>query len=82
MLENEQVLKKAFDFYDEDKNGFITFEELRKVTSSYCSDDQLREMIKEVDLNDDSKIAFDEFVKMMEHVKLSTSKFRSAWSMG
>lgn len=81
LLENDQTLKKAFDFYDDDKNGYITYEELQKVFGSLCTEEQLNDMIKEVDLNGDKKISFSEFKKMMDYIKSSASKFRSSWSI-
>lgn len=81
ILENDQILRKAFDFYDDDKNGYITYEELQKVFGSLCTEEQLNDMIKEVDLNGDQKISFAEFKKMMDYVKTSGPKFRSSWSI-
>lgn len=80
VLENEQVLRKAFDFYDDDKNGYITCEELRRVFGPWCSEEQLNDMIKEVVLNEDKRISFLDFKGMMNYIK-TTPKFRSSWSI-
>jgi calcium-dependent protein kinase len=81
LLDNDQILKKAFDFYDDDKNGYITCEELQKVFGTLCTEEQLNDMIKEVDLNGDKKISFGEFKKMMDYMKTAAPKFRTSWSI-
>eukprot|EP01022_Parablepharisma_sp_SALTPOND_P001620 TRINITY_DN106914_c0_g1_i1.p2 TRINITY_DN106914_c0_g1~~TRINITY_DN106914_c0_g1_i1.p2 ORF type:complete len:304 (+),score=46.41 TRINITY_DN106914_c0_g1_i1:1180-2091(+) len=78
---NEKTLLQAFNFYDEDKNGYISIEELRKVFGTICSEEEIQEMIKEVDSNGDNKISFIEFKDMMSCVKLSSTGLREAWSL-
>lgn len=80
VLVNDQILKRAFDFYDDDKNGYITCEELRKVFGPWCSEEQSNDMIKEVDLNGDEKVSFLEF-KVMDYIKTSAPKYRTSWSI-
>lgn len=80
-LINDQLLHKAFDFYDEDKNGYISFGELRKVFMSLCTEEQLRDILREVNLPVDSDIPFSEFKKAMELVKLTTQQFKPSWSI-
>jgi len=81
ILGNDQVLKKAFDFYDDDKNGYITHEELQKVFGTLCTEEQLNDMIKEVDLNGDRRISFGEFKKMMNCKNTTVPRFRTSWSI-
>jgi len=81
LVVNDQILKKAFDFYDDDKKGYITYKELKKVFGPWCSEDQLNDMIKEVNLNGDEKMSFLEFKNMMNYVKTSTPKYRTSWSI-
>eukprot|EP00826_Nyctotherus_ovalis_P042866 TRINITY_DN4475_c0_g1_i13.p1 TRINITY_DN4475_c0_g1~~TRINITY_DN4475_c0_g1_i13.p1 ORF type:complete len:273 (+),score=93.35 TRINITY_DN4475_c0_g1_i13:815-1633(+) len=77
---NEQILQKAFDFYDEDQNGYITIDELKSVFGSLYTEKEIRNIMGEVDLNGDNRICFSEFKKMMS-AELSKSKLKSAWSV-
>ena len=60
-------LQDAFNSFDTDKNGSIDKDELMRVFE--FSDDYnvqaISDMIKEVDLNGDGQIQFDEFKNMM-----------------
>ncbi|KAM3075315.1 hypothetical protein ACMFMG_007245 [Clarireedia jacksonii] len=69
-LSNEEIaiLKEAFDAYDTDKGGNITVEEFGRVmkeSGQNPSEEQLAEIIKEVDIDGDGTINFDEFIAMM-----------------
>jgi len=59
----------AFKEFDEDGNGFIEPEELRTKMSemSGCEIpmEQIQDMIKQVDVNGDGKVDYEEFVKLM-----------------
>lgn len=77
----EEILRKAFEFYDEDKNGYITKEELHKVFGSNCNDEQLNDIMKEADLNGDNEISFAEFKKMMNFIKLKAHNIKFSWSI-
>ena len=64
----ETNLQAAFNYFDIDKNGVITKEELLLVFSkgnANLGDDLCDAMIKEIDNNKDKSISFDEFKKMM-----------------
>lgn len=64
----EQELKDAFALFDLDKDGKITEKELASVMKklgSFTSDADVREMIREVDLDKNGTIDFAEFVVMM-----------------
>jgi calmodulin len=55
--------------FDKDGNGLIEAGELKNVMESLgekLTDEELAEMIKEADLNNDGVIQFEEFKKMME----------------
>ena len=57
-------LKQAFDEIDEDKSGEISIDEMREVLrhlDKSFSEDQIRELIRSMDLNDSGKIDFEEF---------------------
>jgi len=60
--------RDAFEMFDKDKDGVITAKELANVMRSLNQDpteNELREMIDEVDLNGNGKIDFEEFVQLM-----------------
>lgn len=61
--------KEAFDFVDGDKNEFLTFEEIKDVCNRLgcvLSDDEIKQLIKEVDTSGDGKINFEEFYSYVE----------------
>lgn len=61
-------MKQAFDVFDINKNGFITFQELKAVLGHNLSDideNIWHEIIEEADLDGDKQISFDEFKNMM-----------------
>ncbi|KAL2065256.1 hypothetical protein VTL71DRAFT_2925 [Oculimacula yallundae] len=62
------ILKHEFDQYDSDKGGNITVEEfgrVMKASGQNPSAEELAQIIKEVDLDGDGTINFDEFIAMM-----------------
>ncbi len=66
----EDYLKMTFAYFDRDKSGFITREELRKVLRSddglNIPETEIERLIKEVDFNHDDKIDYNEFLNMMK----------------
>merc|ERR1711879_670449 len=81
-----EMLKIAFDIYDKDKSGFIDREEAKAVLTTYNKSAQhmtgeayddgdvettLAELFKEADLNDDGKIDFQEYCRIVKaHTKI------------
>ncbi|KAN0119195.1 EF-hand [Hyaloscypha variabilis] len=66
--EEIQIFKDLFDSYDADKGGNITVEEFARVmkeSGQNPSDEEVQQIIKEVDLDGDGTINFDEFIAMM-----------------
>ncbi|XP_026409902.1 calcium-dependent protein kinase 2-like [Papaver somniferum] len=66
-LERDEYLYKAFQFFDKDKSGFITVDELEVAMKDYGMGDEgsIKEIISEVDTDNDGKINYDEFCAMM-----------------
>lgn len=62
-LLNEQNLRTAFQLFDKDGGGTISAQEVAEILGHNMSKDQTvwKEIIKEVDLNGDGLIDFDEF---------------------
>ncbi|KAI8963439.1 EF-hand [Daldinia sp. FL1419] len=67
--EEIQVFKELFDSYDTDKGGNISVEEFAKVMSQSPgkkpTEAEVEQIIKEVDLDGDGTINFNEFITMM-----------------
>jgi len=67
----DNVLRFAFRYFDKDGSGEITFDEIEALFSQSISDktkvhETLINIIKEVDKNNDGKINFEEFSKVMK----------------
>jgi len=66
--DSEEEIKEAFKVFDKDGNGFISAAELRHVMTNLgekLTDEEVDEMIREADIDGDSQINYEEFVKMM-----------------
>ena len=66
--ETEELLIEAFKVFDKDGNGFITSHELRNIMIHLEEDltpEEIEEMVREADINNDGTIDLEEFVKMM-----------------
>ncbi|XP_019434654.1 PREDICTED: calcium-dependent protein kinase 17-like [Lupinus angustifolius] len=57
----------AFQYFDKDNSGYITIEELEQALHEYDMHDgrDIKEIIAEVDADNDGRINYDEFVAMM-----------------
>lgn len=66
-VEREDHLYKAFEYFDKDKSGFITRDELVHALKHYNMGDEktIKEIIDEVDTDNDGRINYDEFAAMM-----------------
>lgn len=66
-LLNESNLRTAFQLFDKDGGGTISANEVAEILGTNFSKDQTvwAEIIKEVDLNGDGLIDFDEFKQMV-----------------
>lgn len=66
--EQRKEFQDIFDQFDKDKDGQITERELANAMYSLGqmpTDDEVRQMIQEVDINNDGKIDLDEFITLM-----------------
>ncbi|TYJ25341.1 hypothetical protein E1A91_A07G043300v1 [Gossypium mustelinum] len=69
-MNGEEELKEAFDVFDKDKDGLISFEELGSVLCSLGLKEgnkleDCKAMIRKVDIDGDGMVNFNEFKKMM-----------------
>ncbi|KAL3846942.1 hypothetical protein ACJMK2_017882 [Sinanodonta woodiana] len=67
-LSGEEGLREAFRMFDKDRNGFISSAELRHVMTTMgdkLTDLEVDEMIREVDIDGDGQVNYEEFVVMM-----------------
>ncbi|KAH6764585.1 calcium-dependent protein kinase 21 [Perilla frutescens var. frutescens] len=66
-LERDEHLFKAFQFFDKDSSGYITMDELETAMKDYGMGDEatIKEIISEVDTDNDGKINYEEFCAMM-----------------
>ncbi len=66
----EEKLRKAFNICDYDGNGFVTLEELKHIINEVgenLNEEQIITMIKEVDMDGDDRINFEEFIQLMKN---------------
>ncbi|PWA15715.1 calmodulin-7 [Artemisia annua] len=81
--DSEEELKEAFRVFDKDQNGFISAAELRHAMTNLgekLTDEEVDEMIREVDVDGDRQINYEEFVKIMM-AKLCRKKKRQDYSV-
>ncbi|KAL9236304.1 hypothetical protein vseg_010991 [Gypsophila vaccaria] len=66
-LERDDQLYKAFQYFDKDNSGFITTDELETAMRDFGIADEncIKDILAEVDTDNDGRINFEEFVAMM-----------------
>uniref|UniRef100_A0A5B6ZB72 non-specific serine/threonine protein kinase n=1 Tax=Davidia involucrata TaxID=16924 RepID=A0A5B6ZB72_DAVIN len=68
-MSNDEQLRQAFHFFDNNQSGYIEFEELREVLLDDKldpnNDKAIEDIIFDVDLDKDGRISYDEFKAMM-----------------
>ncbi|KAK3424001.1 hypothetical protein EUGRSUZ_F00761 [Eucalyptus grandis] len=66
-LETDEHLYKAFQHFDKDNSGFITMDEIETALRGYGMGDEetIRDIIAEVDTDNDGRIDYQEFCAMM-----------------
>ena len=74
---SKNYLKFAFNYFDRDSSGDITFEEIKKRFTQNSKninvkvDKELKEIFDSIDINGDGSISFYEFCKMMKNIMQS-----------
>ncbi len=73
---SEEKLKATFAMFDQDGSGYITPNEIKEILGAgqNISDEAWEEMIKEVDVNGDGQISYEEFRGMMLKLVENTTK--------
>ena len=64
-----QSLKEAFKIFDKNRNGYIEAKELKQVTTtlgSQLTDEEFEDFWREADINNDGKLDYEEFIKIMK----------------
>ncbi|GLJ26586.1 hypothetical protein SUGI_0515670 [Cryptomeria japonica] len=66
-IEKEDHLYTAFRYFDKDNSGYITKEELEQALIKYGmgNEETIKDIIAEVDIDNDGRINYDEFAAMM-----------------
>ncbi|XP_077247655.1 calcium-dependent protein kinase 2-like [Tasmannia lanceolata] len=66
-MDREEHIYTAFQYFDKDNSGFITMEEVEQALKEFGMHDgrDIKEIISEVDGDNDGRINYDEFVAMM-----------------
>ncbi|CAA2979707.1 calcium-dependent kinase 34-like [Olea europaea subsp. europaea] len=67
-MDREEHLYTAFQYFDKDHSGYITIEELEQALREFGMNDgkDIKEIISEVDADNDGRINYDEFAAMMK----------------
>ncbi|XP_020203233.1 calcium-dependent protein kinase 17 [Cajanus cajan] len=81
-LNREEHLYTAFQYFDKDNSGFITIEELEQALREFNMHDgrDIKEILQEVDGDNDGLINYDEFTAMMRkgNPEIMTKKRRDS----
>ncbi|KAM3137287.1 hypothetical protein pb186bvf_010657 [Paramecium bursaria] len=68
LKEKKDTIRRVYRKYDKQNKGFITLEDLRQVVKDFqeeIDEDQLAEIFKRTDSNQDGKLTFDDFYNVM-----------------
>ena len=66
--DSREEVEKVFRLFDEERSGYITFRALKRVVNELgegLSEEEMQEMIDEADRDQDGKISFEEFYRVM-----------------
>ncbi|XP_022106348.1 calmodulin-like isoform X2 [Acanthaster planci] len=64
----EQEIKKTYDVFDSNGNGYISAADIRRVGTLYgecITDEGANQMIGEADTDSDGRVTYEDFLKMM-----------------
>ena len=67
----EVEIVETFKVFDRNSDGFITAEELKHILSNLgekLTDEELKDMIREADLDGDGRVSLEEFKKLVGHL--------------
>ena len=64
-----EQLREEFDKLDVDKSGFLEWTELKKVLKGRLPEAQIFRGLKLVDMNEDGKVSFEEFLNIVNPVE-------------
>ncbi len=67
-----RMLAECFRIFDRNADGYIDAEELVEIfraSGEHVTDEEIESLMKDGDKNNDGRIDFDEFLKMMEGVQ-------------
>ncbi|KAI7728193.1 hypothetical protein M8C21_012885, partial [Ambrosia artemisiifolia] len=66
-MDREEHLYTAFQYFDKDNSGYISIEEMEQAIREYGMNDgrDIKEIVSEIDTDNDGRINYDEFVAMM-----------------
>jgi calcium-dependent protein kinase len=72
---SKKRLKAAFRIFDKDNSGGIDMDELKEIfnNSGKLTNEEISLMIKEMDINGDGEIQFEEFIQGMEKLLKNTN---------
>ena len=72
LILTEKNLKYAFDYFDEDKSGYLSSDEIKRILSfnKGCELEHvnIEEIIKIFDKDSDGQVSFDEFLGLMKNI--------------
>ncbi|XP_055710544.1 uncharacterized protein LOC129806174 isoform X1 [Phlebotomus papatasi] len=71
--DTREEIMKAFRLFDDDETGKISFKNLKRVAKELgenLTDEELREMLDEADLDGDGEVNQDEFLRIMKKTSL------------
>ncbi|MCO5581959.1 hypothetical protein L7F22_035848 [Adiantum nelumboides] len=79
-INKEDHLHEAFNYFDKDRSGFITMDELKVALEKHKLGDEktIKDIITEVDSNKDGRIDYQEFKAMMRKGMPVTTKRRQS----
>lgn len=63
---HDNVLKETFQRFDEDRTGYISKENMKRVLGAEYSDEDIEDLMKEADLAKDGRISYAEWIEYLQ----------------